>query len=366
MATRKWWFGCMLFVVHFGATQAIAQDNVRFLEESYDFGEVKEGDGSVEHIFYLINTSEAQMTVQEVNADCGCTTPEWTGEAIMPGDTGFIIAQYNPLNRPGRFEKELRVAYTIGEGAASVKTLRIKGMVKPKPKTIEEELPTVMGQVRVKFKSLNMGRMTNDQPVASTFSVYNDGDSAISWLPERSDLPTHISVVFEPELLAPKSMGEIKLTYDPELKDDLGFLSDNIKLYTSEGESAEKEFHVITTLSEYFPPMTEEELAAAPRLEFDQVVHDFGKVNQGTTVVTTFELTNTGMDDLLIRKVKPNCGCTTTNLNEQMIPAGDSLSMELSFDTSGRKGRQYKTVTIFSNDPTASSQMITIKAEIVD
>ena len=33
-------------------------------------------------------------------------------------------------------------------------------------------------------------------------------------------------------------------------------------------------------------------------------------------------------------------------------------------DTSGRRGRQYKTGTVFSNDPSAPSQMISIKADI--
>jgi len=40
-----------------------------------------------------------------LRASCGCTTPSWTKDPVSPGETGSIVAEYNPLNRPGSFSK---------------------------------------------------------------------------------------------------------------------------------------------------------------------------------------------------------------------------------------------------------------------
>jgi len=356
----------LIVVVFLTIAGAYAQSGVKFLELSHDFGEIKEEDGAVKYAFRLVNEGKDSLKIVHVDASCGCTTPGWTEDAIMPGDTGFVQAEYNPLNRPGKFEKTLKVSFVSGKGGHGSEVLHIEGSVKPKPRTVEDELPTLIGNVRLKFKSLNIGQITTEAPVVRSFDVYNSGDSVISWLIEKSIVPEHIKVSFEPEILASGEMGEIKLTYDPVKKNDLGFVSDNLVLVTDERVDSAKELHAIATILEYFPPMTEKEMAKAPRLVFNQTQFDFGDVNQGNSVVTTFTLTNAGKSDLIIRKIKPNCGCTVAGLKNNVIKPGDSEMMDVTFNSSDRKGRQYKTITVFSNDPSASSQMLTIKADVKD
>lgn len=350
----------LLLVV--SATQA--QEHIRFTENTFDFGEVKEEDGPIRHTFSMVNVGGAPVAINGVEVSCGCTTPEWTQEAILPGDTGIITAQFDPENRPGKFNKSLQVSYSIDGMQGSAETLYIEGIVRPKPKTVEDDLPTKMGMLRLKYKSLNLGKVTNEQVISRSYSVYNDGDSAISWQTELSELPPNIAIAFEPELLEPKSFGEIKLEYDP--KEGLGFVSSGIRLYTNEPMDSVKDLSVIATIEEYFPPMTAEELARAPKLRFDRTQHDYGRVNAGTTVVTEFTLTNYGQTAMNIRAAKSNCGCTIAKLQKDDLAPGETTQMEVSFDTSGRRGRQYKTVTVFSNDPTAPTQMVSLKADIAE
>lgn len=341
---------------------ASAQD-IDFFTTNHDFGEVKEENGPITYSFQFVNKGTEEVTIREVEASCGCTTPDWSGEAVMPGDTGYVIAQYNPLNRPGKFNKSLTVSYNVGE-SAKTSSLYIEGNVQPKPKTVEDDLPTEMGQLRVKYRSLNMGKITDKEPVKEVFQVYNMSDSVVSWLPEKSQLPSYITVDFIPEAMEPESLGEISLTYDVKEKKDLGYVSDQITLYTTEEEASEKDFHVIATIEEYFPPMSNEELSEAPRLSFDRSQYDFGSVSEGSTVVGHFTLINRGRSDLEIRKAKTNCECVISKISKTVIPAGESATMEVSFNTTGRRGRQYKTITVFSNDPTAPTQMLTIKSEV--
>ena len=345
-------------------TMSLNAQDLKFEVGSYDFGEVKEEDGPVSYTFSFVNAAEEAVQITAVNASCGCTTPQWTKELIQPGDSGLITAEYNPLNRPGKFNKSLVVGYKVGE-TTNNSTLYIEGEVKPKPTTIEDELPTVIGDLRVKYKTFNMGRITTKEDIIKRFDVFNHSDSSVVWSDSIIG-PKHVKVSFEPDTLKSKELGAIVLTYDPKKKDDLGFVSDNVVLFTQNTNDSDLSFNVIATIQEYFPEMTDEELAKAPRLVFDRTQHDFGKVNVGNSVVTEFEVTNNGQTPLVIRKTKSNCGCTVSKMESESIAPGQTKKLTVTLDTSGRRGRQYKTVTVFSNDPSAPSQMISIKADIQD
>ena len=154
------------------------------------------------------------------------------------------------------------------------------------------------------------------------------------------------------------------IAYDATGTNKLGFNSSKIVLRTDEDTLAKKDFYVIATVSEYFPEMSEEELAKAPKLAFNKNLHDFGKIEKDGNVEVDFILTNTGKNTLNIRDTQTNCQCTRVELESNDILPGESTTMKVRFIAYGRRGRQYKQVTIFSNDPTAPTQAISIKAEI--
>ncbi len=338
-----------------------AQGQLEFVEKTHDFGEVSEDGGLIDHSFVFRNTGNQPVKIMQVKASCGCTTPGWTKELIMPGDTGFVKAQYNPRNRPGQFRKSLQVTSNAVGGN---ETLFIEGYVRPAKKTVAEELPIKMGGFRIKYKSLNLGRMTNEKAITKSFDIYNDGEERMKILPERNLIPEYISLSFEPEVLEPGEQGQLMVKYDPAKKGNLGFYSDNIRFYTSEEPGEMKELFIAATIEEYFPPMTEEEKASAPRLAIDRTNHDFGRLTEGNTVQTTFQISNTGKKPLSIRDTRGNCGCTISSLPKKELGPGESIPLTVTFNSSGRRGRQYKTVTIFSNDPVGPTQMISIRADV--
>ena len=99
----------MLAVTLFSHSNAQQQEKLKFDERNYKFGSVKEEDGPVTHEFQFTNTSNDTIVVKGVKASCGCTTPGWSKDAVLPGEKGFVQARYNPRNRPGRFKKSLTV-----------------------------------------------------------------------------------------------------------------------------------------------------------------------------------------------------------------------------------------------------------------
>ena len=335
-------------------------ENLAFVEKIHDFGTIQEVDGPVEFAFEFTNKSGAPVKILNVKASCGCTTPGWTKEDIGVGEEGFVKAKYDPQNRPGSFNKSLTV--TTNDATARY-ILYIRGNVVPKPRTIEDDLPTLMGGIRVKYRAFNMGKVLNKGPVTSSFDVYNASEQPITFL-DSIKAPSYITVSVEPVKLNPKEKGKINITYDAKARGDLGFMSDNIVLFTDEEEENQKSFSVYANIEEYFPPMTAEELAQAPKLEFGKNIHDFGKIKQGEVVKTEFLFTNTGKSDLNIRKTKSTCGCTVSKPEKETLAPGESAKIVVSFNSAGRRGAQQKAVTVFSNDPKAPTQRITIKAFI--
>jgi hypothetical protein len=91
----------VVFIFLAGAIKAQEKAKFSFEEETFDFGSIKEENGSVEHKFVFTNTGNAPLLIQGVKASCGCTTPAWSKEPIPPGEKGFVMAKYNPKNRPG-------------------------------------------------------------------------------------------------------------------------------------------------------------------------------------------------------------------------------------------------------------------------
>ena len=147
----------VLFIILIATTTGYSQvlEELKFTEIDHDFGLIKEVDGPAEYQFDFTNNAQVPITISNVRASCGCTTPGWTREPVLPGETGYIKAVYDPVNRPGQFHKTLTVTTS---GSESTVILRIHGKVEPKPRTIEEDYPTVLGGLRVKYRAFNIGK----------------------------------------------------------------------------------------------------------------------------------------------------------------------------------------------------------------
>ena len=101
-----------------------------FASESHNFGSINEIDGPVTFVFDFTNTGTDPLILKNVQASCGCTTPDWPKEPILPGKNGSIKVTYNPANRPGSFEKSITVT---SDGNPGTQVLKISGTVVPKP-----------------------------------------------------------------------------------------------------------------------------------------------------------------------------------------------------------------------------------------
>jgi len=104
--------------------------------------------------------------------------------------------------------------------------------------------------------------------------------------------------------------------------------------------------------------------SGSANIDFEQVFYDFGDLKQGEQVSFVFEFTNTGGSPLLIKDAAASCGCTVPNYDKEPIAPGDKGDIEVVFDSSGRRGSQYKTVIVKTNTPRKDIRL-TIKANVI-
>ena len=91
--------------------------------------------------------------------------------------------------------------------------------------------------------------------------------------------------------------------------------------------------------------------AGSPEISVNTAVYDFGEVIEGIAVVHTFVLTNVGDEPLTITDIHVSWGCTTTSLAKSTIEPGESVDLEVPFDSAGFSGKMVKKIDIESNDP---------------
>jgi hypothetical protein len=108
-----------------------------------------------------------------------------------------------------------------------------------------------------------------------------------------------------------------------------------------------------------------EENAKVPKTKvaFDKEIHDFGEIEQGEIVETTFLIKNVGDKNLYIVDAHGSCGCTVPEVTKEAIEPGESAPISVKFDSNGKSGEVTKTVMITCNTAKVVEN-IKIKASI--
>lgn len=101
------------------AQTKVAGPQIQFEEMKYDFGSIKTGD-VVEHTFKFKNVGTQPLVISNIGVSCGCTTPDWTKEPVMPGKSGTVTAKFNSTGKMGMQNKVLTIESNSAGGNAMV------------------------------------------------------------------------------------------------------------------------------------------------------------------------------------------------------------------------------------------------------
>ena len=114
----------VLVALSFAVFAQGADAPAKFDVTKHEFGKIKKG-VPVTTVFTFTNTGAKPLIVENAEAGCGCTTPDYPKAPIMAGKTGTIKVTFNAASE-GPFTKNVNVKFV---GTQLPVTLIIQGEV---------------------------------------------------------------------------------------------------------------------------------------------------------------------------------------------------------------------------------------------
>lgn len=306
---------------------AMAQPQVKFLSDTYDFGAFDENDGIVKCRFTYVNTGNEPLAIVASRATCGCTSPSYTKAPVEPGDTGYVDVSYNPTGRPGRFGKKVYVDFNTEVPRT---TLYIQGVVIGASNTLKSRYPIDAGALKLRQKTLLIGEVKNGRSKSVFFEVYNATTEPLS--PTWVNLPRGVEVNTTTPTIPPGEQATYTVFFVPRDKDMYGIYTDTLTLQAAPDVDPIK-VDMIAIVDEDFSKLTPGQRMNAPAIEVPVKTLDFDTINRtGGPVTGSFTIKNTGASTMEIRRVYTTDPGVTVTTDALKLKKGKSATVNVTID----------------------------------
>lgn len=335
---------------------------ITFTNTTYDFGQINENDGNVSHVFEFTNTGDAPLVIQRVQASCGCTTPSWTKEPIAPGQKGTVTATYNPKGRPNSFHKMVTV-YSNAKTEATA--LYIEGNVKGSTAQTNYAV-TLPGGLSMTSRVVNMGNIIKNNTSIKSLNVKNNSATNISI--DFSGVPAYIKVIASPSMLRPGQEGKIDFQYNAKESPVWGPETDDIFVLLNGNKSQNDNYKILLSASvtEDFNGMSAVDKKNSPIVEIKSPTVYFGTIKQGKKVKGKITLKNSGVNNLILRRVINNNSEISVAPGTLTVKSGKNGKLTVVIDTKGlQKGKYRKIISVVTNDPNNSYMVYNVTWDVI-
>ncbi|MFT5512873.1 MAG: hypothetical protein ACI8SE_001272 [Bacteroidia bacterium] len=335
-----------------------------FESVSYDFGTVKFGDQKINATYIFTNKSPIDFQIKDVKASCGCTVPSWPEHPIKPGQKGIITATFDPTNLAGEVDKSIEIFanYTV----IMSKILTINGTIlEPVQQDLSQIYPGQFGYIRQSKNTIALGEILNSGVYTDTIVFVNDYN-----LPLKFDgllrKPDYVTYSLSRNVINPGDTASVVIRINAKQIQDFGLVNSDIVFKTNDKSFPLKAVKMAFFIKQDFSQLSRKERKNAPSLTLSQTEFKFGEMREGATSTQNVILSNTGKSPLKIYKVETHCGCTTLDLEESELDAGETKNIQLTFDSIFVSGLAQKEVTIFTNDPNNHVVKLYITANVLN
>jgi hypothetical protein len=100
-------------------------------------------------------------------------------------------------------------------------------------------------------------------------------------------------------------------------------------------------------------------------IEWIDSAKDYGKISEGQKLDVSFRFKNTGDKPLIIRSVRPGCGCTAAEPPKEPVAPGAEGIIKASFNSQGREGHNSKDIFIEANTKGTQNHKVHFDVEVV-
>lgn len=337
---------------------AVARGEIVWLEKEYDFGLMKEEAGPKTGSVRLVNTGPEEAVITGARPSCGCTGVAYPDDPIAPGDTVKFSFTYNPLGRPGRFEKSIRVYI----GDFDMATIRIRGNVLGTPESLSTLYPVEAGPLRLSEKRMAAGEVTYGKTRHFFLNGYNQTADTIhpSWV---SDDPS-LSVSSSSEAVGPGDIVTLSFYFNSRQRTEMGPLEIPVRIISDSKPGApETEVLFTADLHPDFSSMTPEEVNDAPRCYAAPDRIDLGTLVSSARkpVGFRFAIRNEGKAEMRINRIFSRSEAIKITRRPTVIKGGKSAETEGLLDFSSLpQGAFNLKIEILCNDPLHPARTVSV------
>jgi hypothetical protein len=348
-------------LANFQNSQAQNVDKIPLIWEkkTIDLGAVLEEGGDALVEFKGKNVSDRTLVITDVIPDCGCTTVHFSSDSILPGDFGTLRLKFDPENKGGNFKKNVLVRTSLDIYGDS---LSFEGIYFPLVESPEKTYVVRNGDIGMRLPVINFGEVYQNQPKTKFVEIYNFSKKTIDFSSIVSILPKHIQIQFSAGIIPSHQRSILEITYDGQLKDDLGFFEERLELQSRESNSIP--LHLTATVFEYYPPIPKSRVNEVAKLGISEVLLDFREISANSVIERHVLLSNLGMEPLEIKKIISNCECLKAHTDVNQLNPGESTKLFFNFNPKGRRGIDQRNITIYSNDPLNPVRTIVLRSYI--
>lgn len=104
---------------------------------------------------------------------------------------------------------------------------------------------------------------------------------------------------------------------------------------------------------------------ATTSIQWIDSVKNYGKIAEGQVLQVAFRFKNTGDKPLVIKNVRPGCGCTAANPPDKPILPGEEGVINASFDSKGRPGPNKKDIFVTANTAEKPDHVLHFDVDVV-
>jgi len=354
------------FVMLFGAFSLFAQPAIQFEKTTHDFGNIKEEGGKVTGKFEFTNTGNQDLLLTSVKPGCGCTAADYTKTPVPPGGKGFINATYDAYNRPGNFNKNIKVTTNepkFSDGSSEQPyVIYIKGNVEKKPASKYETAGYTIGNGNVRIKDNNVKiNLLSSETKSFTVQVKNFLEQESRF--EPLNFPNYITV--EKTTLKAGEEKNVTFRYDAAKRGDFGNFKDVITIQTDDATEPNITIVVESNITEDFSKMTKKQLKVAPIAVIDTTLLNFGKVEKNSTPTKQVKLQNTGKNPLIIRQLTSSNNTFSVVSDKMEIPKGDFATLTITLISRNKRGVQTGQIEMVTNCPAQSKITLNCRGEML-
>lgn len=321
---------------------------IKFDEKIHDFGDVLESDGDLTHTFNFKNVYKEPIVVHNVVSSCGCTTPEWTRQPIMPGKEGTIKVTFSNDQGPYPFDKSLTVY--VSDLSRPV-ILRIRGNVLDKKKPLSASYPLRFGPLGFRQTEFSLGYIDQGVTKADYTQIANLSRASATIAVSSGSGILRISVT--PNPVPAGKTARLNFTLDPNAaKEPIWGRIDTKASLIVNGQKVPGEITVSAVIKDNFCNMTEAQMKSAPEPVIEKSYFEFGQIKSGTAVSAQYTVINKGKTPLVIHAVDgKEKGVRVATKMPLTIAAGKSAVIKVNFDSTGYRGEMLEVFTMITNSP---------------